>query len=324
MTNLASRLKRLRVEPATLLVAAVVYGGFAGLTWFFNDLPLLLSVPLGGALIAFHGSLQHETVHGHPFTSRRLNALLGSPPLSLWIPYRLYRSTHLFHHRFEGQALTDPRYDPESYYVSSESFARLAPWSKALLIANTTLVGRLVLGPPISIVRFWWSEARELLSGARDAWQTWLSHLVGVALVVFWVVSICKISLAAYLLCFVYPGTALTMLRSFAEHRANADPSKRTAVVEANPLISTIFLYNNYHVVHHVNPSLPWYRIEAAWRDMKARAKDAPVRQVGMVYSGGYLEVLRRYAFRPVIELEYPLTRQADSAPGPAMDHATG
>ena len=111
--------KRLRFEPQTLAVAVAIYGGFGLVTWYFHSLPLWIVVPLGAVLIAWHGSLQHETIHGHPFASRRINALLGGVPLSLFIPYPLYRRTHLWHHRFGGRILTDPLVDPESFYLKS-------------------------------------------------------------------------------------------------------------------------------------------------------------------------------------------------------------
>lgn len=306
---------RWRIEIPTLLVAASVYGGFAIVTWHFHDWPLALTLPLATALIAWHGSLQHETIHGHPFRSRRLNSLLGGVPLSLWIPYPIYRSSHLFHHRFEGRILTDPRLDPESYYLMPGSLAAAPAPMRALRAANTTLAGRMIVGPAIAIGSFLAAQARALAHGDRRARRIWAWHALACVPVLYWVLGVCHIPFLAYLACFVYPGKSLSLLRSFAEHRANADPAERTAVVEANPVISTIFLYNNYHVVHHDFPSLPWYRIGAAWERMKARGEDAPARRGGIVYPGGYVEIVRRYLLSPVIVTEYPLPLLA-GAPG--------
>lgn len=310
MTRLESSHKRLRVEPQTLAVAAAVYGGFGLATWYFHALPLWVVVPLGALLIAWHGSLQHETIHGHPFSSRRLNAILGGVPLSLFIPYPVYRRTHLWHHRFGGRILTEPLADPESFYLTPGSLEQASLPVRWVRRANTTLVGRLILGPWIATGTFLVGAARSLAAGGE--WRLWTLHGLAAGAVLVWVVVICRIPVLAYLACFVYPGQSLTLLRSFAEHRANADPARRTAVVEANPLISLIFLYNNLHVVHHARPALPWYALPAAWRQMQAEHGDAPARAAGLVYTGGYAEVLRRYGLRPVIEVEHPRTAPLD------------
>jgi fatty acid desaturase len=298
--------KRLRVEPQTLAVAIVIYGGFGLLTWHFHSLPLWAVLPLGAMLIAWHGSLQHETIHGHPFASRRLNALLGGVPLSLFIPYPLYRRTHLWHHRFGGRILTDPLVDPESFYLTQGAMAKSNALVRFLRRANTTLLGRLILGPFIATATFLAGPARSLALGEGREWRIWAAHGVAVTTVLLWVVGICHINLFVYIACFVYPGQSLTLLRSFAEHRASADPAQRTAVVESNRLLSLIFLYNNLHIVHHARPALPWYELPAAWRKLQAEHGDAPARTAGMVYAGGYAEVLRRYLVRAVIDVEHP------------------
>jgi fatty acid desaturase len=298
--------KGLRFEPQTLAVAAAIYGGFGLVTWYFHSLPLWVVVPLGAVLIAWHGSLQHETIHTHPFASRRLNALLGGVPLSLFIPYTLYRRTHLWHHRFGGRILTDPLVDPESFYLTQGAMANASAPVRFLRRANTTLLGRLILGPFIATGTFLAGPARNLALARGREWRIWAAHGVAVATVLLWVVGICKINVFVYIACFVYPGQSLTLLRSFAEHRASADPAQRTAVVDSNPLLSLIFLYNNLHVVHHDRPALPWYRLPAAWRKLQADGGDAAARTAGMVYAGGYLEVLARYLLRPAIDVEHP------------------
>ena len=316
--------KRLRFEPQTLAVAAAIYGGFGLVTWYFHALPLWVSAPLGAILIAWHGSLQHETIHSHPFSSRRLNALLGGVPLSLFIPYPLYRRTHLWHHRFGGRILTDPLVDPESFYLTQGTLAKSSTPARFLRRANTTLLGRLILGPFIATGTFLIGPARSLALGEGREWRIWAAHGVAVTTVLLWVVGICRINVFVYIACFVYPGQSLTLLRSFAEHRASPEPAHRTAVVEANRLLSLIFLYNNLHVVHHARPALPWYELPAAWRKLQAERGDAPARTAGMVYAGGYTEILRRYLLRAVIDVEHPSSPVLEHPVSPRTAAATG
>src|ERR1700733_10409972 len=71
------------LEIPTFGVAFAVYGGFVLSTWFFRELPILVVAPLLAALLAWYGSLQHETIHGHPTSSRRVNVMLAGLPLAL-------------------------------------------------------------------------------------------------------------------------------------------------------------------------------------------------------------------------------------------------
>jgi len=285
-----------KLEWPTLAIALAIHGGFIALTLFFNNLPLWLSAPAGALLLAWYGSLQHETIHGHPTTSRRFNRLLGALPLSVWIPYAAYRETHLRHHRYRGRHLTEAEHDPESYYLPAGTMAKAGQLKRWLYNANCTLAGRLIIGPAISIATFWTSEWRLILNGDRRRLRIWLQHALAVAFVLTWVAIVCHVSLAVYLALVVYPSVAVTQLRSFAEHHAHADPRQRTRVVEAHPFWALIFLNNNLHIAHHAHPKLPWYELPAAWREAPAYA-----RTERLTFQGGYWEVMRKYLFRRFI-----------------------
>jgi fatty acid desaturase len=288
-------------------VAAIIYCGFLGLTWYFHDLPLIVAAPIASILLAWQSSLQHETIHGHPTGSRRLNTLFGWPPLSLWLPYEVYRETHLRHHRCKGVRLTRPADDPESHYLPVGRLAASGRAGQAIFQFNRTLFGRLTLGPAISVSRFWRGELRRVR--AREAGRTgiWLRHAASVALVLAWVVGVCHIPLATYISVMVYPSISLSQLRSFAEHRSHADPGLRTNVVETGWLFSLLFLNNNLHIAHHAKPSMPWYSLPSAWRAMRPEANIK-----GAMIRPGYRHLFRTYWLRPIIAGEYPL---ADGGP---------
>ena len=294
---------RFRVEIPTVAIAAVIYCGFLSVTWFFRDLPVFAAAPLASLLLAWHSSFQHETIHGHPTGSRQVNRLLGYPPLSLWLPYDAYRESHLHHHRCKGVRLTRPMDDPESHYSPAGSLAEAGKARMTVLHLNRTLLGRLLLGPAISIFRFWRAEASKLGVHGGITLRLWAQHAVSAAIVLIWVVGICHIHPLLYMLGVIYPATALGQLRSFAEHRSHVDPRLRTNVVEAGWVFSVLFLNNNLHVAHHSRPSMPWYRLPRAWREMRAEAERA-----GTVIRPGYWQVIRSYLLRPIIAAEYPGT----------------
>lgn len=275
----------LKIEGPTLCVAAAIYGGWIAATWWHAAIPDPLLAAIGACLIAWQGSLQHETIHGHPFRSRRLNTLLGFPPLSLWLPYGIYRRSHLAHHR--SPSITDPALDPESRYVMSGSRA-----GAIAARAQATLAGRLVLGPFLAVAALLKDEAGRLRREPGQVLRDGLPHLAAVALVIGWL-EWTHFGIGRYLLLFVYPGTALTLLRSFAEHRADLDVPGRAATVERGGIFGLLYLNNNLHAAHHDRPDLAWYLLPAYHREHRARliGGNAPAYR-------GYHQIIRRFALR--------------------------
>ena len=281
------------VEWPTLGLAAGIYGGWAALTFWHAAIPTWLLVPLGAWLVAWHGSLQHEILHGHPTRFRRFNHALGSIPISLWLPFQSYRVSHLVHHRDER--LTDPLDDPESYYWRRSDWEALGPFGRFLVRAQTSLAGRVLIGPAWNIGRFLTGEARAIAAGRVHVRRIWLRHAVRVALVAAWLVVVCRMNLAFYCLAIVYPATSLLVIRSFAEHRAAEGVFERTALVENARILGPLFLFNNLHAAHHERPNMPWYQLPGWYRANRERL----VRDNGGLVYDSYWDVARTLPVRP-------------------------
>lgn len=99
---------------------------------------------------------------------------------------------------------------------------------------------------------------------------------------------------------YVWP--PLGMLRTFIEHRYGTLPMERVAIVQSNTLMGVLFLYNNIHLVHHQSPTLPWYRIPARFR----AGRDQLLATNGNFYFRGYVEIARRFLFKPVFDPVHP------------------
>jgi fatty acid desaturase len=293
MENWGRRVTHLafRLEAPTWCLICTIYGGWLALTYSWTALPIWVVIPIGAWLCAWHMSLQHELIHGHPTRVTWVNTALASPPLNLWLPFPLYREQHLRHHR--AADLTDPLKDPESTYLSPRAWAQAGRLRRFSHGSCNTLTGRLVVGPFVAAALFWAHQLRQARHPSQP-WRIWLEHAAWVVLILSWVGYVCRIPVLSYVVFFVYPGTALTLIRSLAEHRAAERPEDRTAVVETTGLLGLLFLNNNLHMVHHEHPSLPWYSLPAAWRHN--RADWLSVRN-GPVYRG-YRDVAARYAVR--------------------------
>lgn len=281
------------VEWPTMVVAALIYGGWLALTWWHAALPAPVIVVAGGWLVAWHGSLQHETIHGHPTRSRAVNAGIGAVPLSLWLPYSLYRDSHVAHHR--SPHITDPLDDPESRYVAHGHGAR-----HAAARVQATLLGRLLIGPLLAVLALAADEGRRLLRQPGRVARDWLPHLALVIPIVAWL-EWTGFGTLRYLLLVVYPGLSLTLLRSFAEHRADLPGPSRAATVERAGPLGLLYLNNHLHTAHHDRPDLAWYRLPEHQRRHHARLSA----QAGRVHRS-YGEIVRRFALTPHDALVHP------------------
>jgi len=299
--NRAAADRRPPVDWPTLGVAVGVYVAFGLLTWYHSALPWWLVLPLGAYIVALHGSLQHEAVHGYPFRRRLWNSAIVFPSLWLWLPYAQYRHLHLIHHR--NERLTSPADDPESNYLTPEAWAKMGALHHAVRKALTTCAGRLVLGPPYYAALAWLEALRRLQAGDWPYLRIWLLHIPAVAIVLVWVIGVCQIPFWQYVLLYVWPGLSLTLLRSYLEHQGRAEIGRRTVVVEAGLLMSLVYLNNNLHAVHHLDPAAPWHQRRRRYREIH----DDVLRGNGGYRYRGYGEILARYLLWPKEPVIHPL-----------------
>ena len=289
-----------QIEWPTITLIVLTYGALASLMWFYYALPFWVIMPLAGYLIALHGSLQHEVLHGHPTRNALLNELLVAINFSLNFPYRRYRKLHLIHHNDEN--LTDPTLDPESYYLLPDDWAKLPAPLKQLYTINNTLAGRMIIGPLIGTIRFWFSEFMAIAKGDMAAAKAWAWHIPACAITLAYAYFICGIPLWAYLVMFAWPGIAFSLVRSFCEHQAVENLGERTIVVESSPPLSLMFLNNNLHLPHHLKPRMAWYQLPAYYR----AEREELLRKNHGYLMHGYREIFRRYFFKPKEPVAYP------------------
>jgi fatty acid desaturase len=100
----------------------------------------------------------------------------------------------------------------------------------------------------------------------------------------------------------VYGRVFFTGLRVFAEHRAVAHGT-RSAVVQASLPLSLIFLNNNLHHTHHALPGAAWYRLPELNEQLGSNELS---RDGAGLYTGGYLEIVRRYGLRSFCQPVHP------------------
>lgn len=281
-----------------MLLAVAEWALWVALVFGHEYIPWPVSVLGLGLAGGWYMSLQHEVIHGHPTPWGWLNTAIAGAPLSLWLPYGLYRDEHLAHHEVE---LTVPGVDPESFYVSPDEWAHAGPVRRTLMRVNRTYLGRILVGPLIGPPRLLLAQLRVALR-QREAAVRWGVHLV-LAVAVGWVVfGVAGLPVWEYLVGYCWFGMSVSYTRSFVEHRTVPAPASRSAVVQSNVFFGVLFLYNNLHHAHHARAGVAWYRLPALARELGS----AEIAREGAGWYPGYLAVWRRYLVRPFDTVVFP------------------
>lgn len=289
-----------RYELPTVALGLVLYASWFALVWFHASIPTWLLFLLGGYVTQWHFSLQHESIHAMRQWPAWLRTAFVWPPLGLWMPYPIYNKSHSTHH--VNFNLTHPQRDTESNYQMRDVWPTTNAAFRAMMHANQTLIVRLLFGPFLRLYKLGKKEIGRVRSGDYSHVKHWAAHVVSLAVILWFVMDAAGMPLWKYLLCFAYPGMSLGMLRTFTEHRWGERPMERVAIVESNMPMGVLFLYNNIHLVHHMSPTLPWYRIPARFR----AEREALLRNNSNFYYRGYAEITRRFLLRPVFDPAHP------------------
>ncbi len=280
-------------EWPTWLLILSVYSSWFLLMQYYHVLGAVFAVPALILICALHGSMCHELIHGHPTRLQALNNLLGSVPLTLFLPYPIYRESHLIHHHDEN--ITIPAKDPESYYCSAYEYQNKTSLGKGFAWINMTVAGRLLFSPTVEILGLGKLAFKALKSVDTDALKVWEIHLVSVALLLLVIVQYFQVPWWHYLL-IAYFANSLTRIRSFYEHRARIVVSERTVLMEPCLFFRIMFLNLNFHLAHHEHPAIPWYQLGHFYHAHRSEL----VARSGNFFYSGYRHWLLGYLFRPV------------------------
>lgn len=229
----------------------------------------LLCYALVGAALHALGVLMHECVHGNFFRRRSLDRwaafLLGAPTL---VSGAAYRVTHRLHHRYNRSER-----DPDEFinYVRSPRLLSIAfyAWS---------VIGMLVFLIHVPVQALRGGNPRERAAVLVE-YALLAALLTGIAA---WAAR--AHVLDALLHVWVYPMIIVLIIvnvRGWSEHMLTepGHPLRQTRTVTSNPLVRFFLCNLNYHLEHHLFPSVPWYhlpRLHALLED-EIREAGAPI-----------------------------------------------
>ena len=255
-----------------------------------NPLTVIVGILLlGGRQLGF-GILQHECGHKTLFSAPQLNQLVGdwlvSPPgLS---NMNAYMRSHYPHHRLAGTH-DDP--DLSNYRAYPVSRTRLR---RKLLRDITGQTG-------IRTIRFIGRNIRHLNVLDSENRNCTVRGIVANLLLLFVLVSFGEGWL--YLMwpaAIIFVQPLVSRIRQIAEHAAvpdlyNLDARQNTRTVYGSWLSRLMICphHVNYHLEHHLLPSVPKYNLALMHRLLKDKGY-----YDGVYFPRGYVELLRHVSFK--------------------------
>ncbi|MEL7067192.1 MAG: beta-carotene hydroxylase [Cyanobacteria bacterium J06581_3] len=198
--------------------------------------------------LALHlvGTVIHDASHKAAHSNPVINAALGhGSALMLGFTFPVFTRVHLQHHAH----VNDPENDPD-HFVST--------------------------GGPLWLIaaRFFYHEIyffQRRLWKKNELMEWFLSRLT-VALFVY---AACHYGFITYLFNFWFSpalvvGLALGLFFDYLPHRPfKAQNRWKNARVYPGRVLNYLIMGQNYHLVHHLWPSIPWYKYKPAYEVMK-------------------------------------------------------
>lgn len=248
----------------------------------------ILVLPLGYTAYA-HYTLVHESIHGNIVQDRRLawvHILIGwYGSLVLFTPFPLLERTHKHHHSFVNTGK-----DPDIYVKMS--FARLLlrnliSW--ALQLIPVRLLQMLL---PESLRHRGYLSADAIMSRSErvqyhSANWLWVAILWGLVFAGFgWEVA------ALFYLPLLIALNMLVIMFQWLPHHPFTETGRYTATRNTGvSVLNMFFLWQNWHLMHHLWPSVPFYNYERLYHRLQPVLEEKGARHhEGLVPSGGAIE----------------------------------
>ncbi|MFA4928443.1 MAG: fatty acid desaturase [Patulibacter sp.] len=261
--NPAEPVPAVAVPTLTLLVVALI--GWIGATVLYvaAGLPWWATVVVNAVTGYLLFTVAHDAAHSSASNRRGLNNAMGrvaAPFFALHAAFPVWRFIHMQHHRFTNH---DDGDDPDHYTMRGPAWQRPFRW--------VTIDYHYVL----FYLRHFRSRPRpERIEGGLFLT---LGVLVPVALiatgnVMTWLVVLFVPSRLAI----IWLAYAFDYLPHHGlHHRPNEDRMKTTRNrIGGERWVSPLMLYQNYHLVHHLHPTVPFYRYIQVWRRNEAAYLD--------------------------------------------------
>lgn len=234
----------------TLALAAIELLGF--FTWGWSP---WVTVPIGAVVAFLMFSVLHDSTHHAISTNTKVNnafGILALPWFVAWATFSLVKFIHIEHHRNTNE---DKLIDPDAWCEEGPWWQLPFRWATIDIWYLIFYLRRIATRPKReSVVAITWAltvwGAFAVLVAAGYGYELLMAYVlpqrIGIVVLAWW---------------FDYlPHHGLSATQREDKYRATR------VRVGGESLITPVLVYQNYHLVHHLHPSIPFYRYIRAWR----------------------------------------------------------
>lgn len=238
-------------------------------------LPQVLAVPIVAVLTYVSYTVAHESVHGSISGNNRslrwINKALGY--VAAWIlmiPLTAHRYEHMAHHRHTNDPAQDPDFPVKRMQDSVPAAARAAL--------------QITVGQFSHYFKYRWKNApvRQNLAMCFEVFAALVPRFA-VLVSGYWIEGLCL-----FVLAWLIGVVILLYLFAYIVHRPHDQVGRymdTSTIVLPGPLgglLTWIWLFQNYHSIHHLFPRVPFYHYAKLYKEIEEimAAKGAPVYRV--------------------------------------------
>ncbi|MEX1178810.1 MAG: fatty acid desaturase [Nitriliruptor sp.] len=238
---------------AAALLAVYGVTAWAALT---GRLTAWVSIPVHAAMCFAMFTVLHDATHRGAGKVKAVNEILGRlaiPFVALHASFPLFRFIHLEHHKHVNE---DPDVDPDAWVIEGPTWQLPLRWAVVDLRYAWFWANNVRSRPRAEIVE---SVAVMAVAAALLTGLVLTGHLGAFALVLLIPQRIALVVLAWWFDWLPHHGLEAT----------NRDDRYQTTrnIVGAERLLTPLMFSQNYHLVHHLHPIVPFYRYLQAWRN---------------------------------------------------------
>ena len=238
----------------TLLVLGITAWIAATVLALTGALPLGAAIAVNSVAAYLLFTVAHDAAHHAASSHGGLNRWMGrvSAPFFAPLAFSVWRFIHMQHHRFTNH---DDGSDPDRYTHEGPRWQLPLRWL-TIDLAYVRFYAR----------RFPSRPAKEKRGLAVHAGL--MTSLVVVAVATGHGLDLVWLYVIPSRIAILYLGWAFDYLPHNRLHATPEQDKLRTTRnrVGAERILSPVLLYQNYHLVHHLHPVVPFYRYLAVWR----------------------------------------------------------